>query len=349
MSGSRRRHPRATAAAAAAAAEAALSAPVRSTSLEAPKSSSAKGPRGGAAAAMAAKTRAREVSRRRAANARSSSASASRRARALDAGARSERHRPPVLATSSASASSASSGKRDVRGRTSPSASFRGLSSRISAFASLSTCAAWVMRGDGPGGGAEAAARARSRDGSSGFSPAERFAGMPAGGSTRARRAVPDEARRLDASSPRVPTPGGARPVRPEPFRSARASPRDAVRARSGPSIARVHPRAERWTRGGVDATEETRGQLVQTVERRESSQSTTRRFRNHPRFRETPIRFSKKPRRSIAAITRPRLRVNNLGQFLRIRVKTQPRRVKIFAATVRPSRIPRPARDVIG
>lgn len=298
MSGSRRRHPRATAAAAAAAAEAALSAPVRATSLEAPKSSSARGgPRGGAAAAMAAKTRAREVSRRRAANARSSSASASRRARALDAGARSERHRPPVLATSSASASSASSGKRDVRGRTSPSASasFRGLSSRISAFASLSTCAAWVMRGDGPGGGVKAAARARSRDGSSGFSPAERFAGMPAGGSTRARRAVPDEARRLDASSPRVPTPGGARPVRPEPFRSARASPRDAVRARSGPSIARVHPRAERWTRGGVDATEETRGQLVQTVERRESSQSTTRRFRNHPAFPRDPDSILKK------------------------------------------------------
>jgi len=32
-----------------------------------------------------------------------------------------------------------------------------------------------------------------------------------------------------------------------------------------------VHPRAERWTRGGVDATEETRGQLVQTVERRDT------------------------------------------------------------------------------
>ena len=237
---------------------------------------------------MAAKTRAREVSRRRAANARSSSASASRRARARElasAGARSERHRPPVLATSSASASSAFvCKKRDVRGRTSPSPSFRGLSSRISAFASLSTCAAWVMRGDGtrPGGGVKAAARARSRDGfgSSGVSPAERFAGMSAGGSTRARRAVPDEARRLDASSPRVPTPGGARPVRSEPFRSARASPRDAVRARSGPSIARVHPRAERWTRGGVDATEETRGQLVQTVERpKVRSPSTTRRF----------------------------------------------------------------------
>ena len=140
------------------------------------------------------------------------------------------------------------------------------------------------MRGDGtrPGGGVKAAARARSRDGfgSSGVSPAERFAGMSAGGSTRARRAVPDEARRLDASSPRVPTPGGARPVRSEPFRSARASPRDAVRARSGPSIARVHPRAERWTRGGVDATEETRGQLVQTVERpKVRSPSTTRRF----------------------------------------------------------------------
>jgi hypothetical protein len=123
------------------------------------------------------------------------------------------------------------------------------------------------MRGDGPGGGS-AVARARSRDGRSGVPPAERFAGMPAGASPRARRAVPEEARRLDGSSPRAPTPEGARPVRPEPFRSARASPRDAVRARSGPSIARVHPRAERWARGGVDATEKT-AQLVQTVERR--------------------------------------------------------------------------------
>ena len=342
MSGSGRRHPRAAAAAAAAAAEAALSAPVRSTSLEAPKSSSAKGPRGGAAAAMAAKTRARDDSRpKAAANARSSSASASRRARALDAGARSERHRPPVLATSSASASSASSGKRDVRGRTSPSASFRGLSSRISAFASLSTCAARVMRGDGPGGGS-AVARARSRDGRSGVPPAERFAGMPAGASPRARRAVPEEARRLDGSSPRAPTPEGARPVRPEPFRSARASPRDAVRARSGPSIARVHPRAERWTRGGVDATEETRGSSFKPLS------DASRVSRRHD-VSEITACVSARPRCDRSPITRPRLRVNNLGQFLRIRVKTQPRRVKIFAATVRPSRIPRPARDVIG
>ena len=156
---------------------------------------------------------------------------------------------------------------------------------------------------------------------------------MPAGGSTRARRAVPDEARRLDASSPRVPTPGGARPVRPEPFRSARASPRDAVRARSGPSIARVHPRAERWTRGGVDATEETRGSSFKPLS------DASRVSRRHD-VSEITACVSARPRCDRSPITRPRLRVNNLGQFLRIRVKTQPRRVKIFAATVRPSRI---------
>ena len=78
------------------------------------------------------------------------------------------------------------------------------------------------------------------------------------------RRRLRLEARRLDGSSPRAPTPEGARPVRPEPFRSARASPRDAVRARSGPSIPRVHPRAERWARGGVEATEQGQGLLDQ-------------------------------------------------------------------------------------
>ena len=124
MSGSRRRHPRATAAAVAAAAEAALSAPVRSASFEAPKSSSAKGPRGGAAAAMAAKTRAWDDSMPRAANARSSPASASRRACALHAGARSDRHHSPVWATALAYASFASSRNRASR-RTSPSAERR--------------------------------------------------------------------------------------------------------------------------------------------------------------------------------------------------------------------------------
>ena len=149
------------------------------------------------------------------------------------------------------------------------------------------------------------------------------------------------------ASRPRAGPSGCARSTRgPRAPRGAstspRATPRDAFRARSGSSIARVHPRAERWTRGGVDATEETRGSSFKPLS------DASRVSRRHD-VSEITACVSARPRCDRSPITRPRLRVNNLGQFLRIRVKTQPRRVKIFAATVRPSRIPRPARDVIG
>ena len=290
--GSGRRHPRAAAAAAAAAAEAALSAPVRARRRASRRRS--RPPRRARAAARRRRWRRRRAPGRLRGGAPRTPARhppprpRGARARELaSAGARSERHRPPVLATSSASASSAfvcktrRSGANVERRRRRR----RGLSSRISAFASLEHLRrGGHARGRDPARGRRCG-RPRARGPETGlvargFRRRSASRGCPRG-APRAHVA-PSQTKPADSTRhPRACPPPGARALSaPSPPLRAGVPAGRGPRPLGLPSIARVHPRAERWTRGGVDATEETRGQLVQTVERpKVRSPSTTRRF----------------------------------------------------------------------